>query len=337
MPAAEAGVVRSKNETSTSELGASLMKVTINADIPSADCFRRAEPAALELSPDQLRVATQVIDYAGALVVSAKNLRTDHRVRDLMSSALLRRAIVTSEGIRVLLMAGLMEPATACHRTLLDIEIALNLVLRDDTDRSAHRLAVSCAQDYQAHGEGILSDKEAREASAHRLAELRRVSAEYKRLTNSPVFDEVRKEVSASQYWHGFKSVREAFKSLGRGFDYAVQYDGYSWFVHGVNVEHDLSAPGPEGPSLRAFVERDPKHTSAVLGLALHKLLEIAGLILVDRGHDPSIIPGGRATLQREDGTEETINSLQFLQFLLLAHFDIREDAPIRSIRPVGA
>jgi hypothetical protein len=225
-----------------------------------------------------------------------------------------------------------MEPAAAAHRTLLDIEIAFNLVVKDSTDVMAKRLAVKCAQDYQQHGEGILRDPQARAKTEHRKDEIRQVSASYKKLVNDSAFDDVRVEVLKSQYWHGYKNVQETFKALDRTFEYAVSYDGYSWFVHGVNVEHDLSASSESGPALRALVERDPKNTLNVLGLALLKLIEICSLFLEDRRIDPSLGLEGKANLQRPDGAEEVLTPLQFLQLQILAHFDVRAEAPLRPV-----
>ena len=305
---------------------------TMNAAVPSADCFHRTQEAAREFSFDQRRIARSVIDYACAILVSANTFRPERRVRDLVTSALLRRATITTEGVRTLISAGLMEPAAATHRTLLDIEIAFNLIVRDPTDRMARRLALKCAQDYQQHGEGILRDPQARTKTEQRSNEIRQVSATYKQLVNDAAFDDVRAEVRGSQYWHGYKNVQEAFRALDRSFEYAVSYDGYSWFVHGVNIEHDLSASNESGPALRPLVERDPQSTLNVLGLALLKLIEICGLYLGDRGIDPALGIAAKATVRRPDGVEELLTPLQFLQFELLAHFDVRSEAPLRPV-----
>ena len=307
---------------------------SVDADIPSADLFFRDQPAANMLTPEQIRVSLQIVDFAGAVLHSANHVRPERSIRDLATLALLRRAVVTTEGIRVLVLRGLMEPATSCHRTLLDIEIAFKLILRDESDRMAHRLAASCAMQYKGHGEGILSDRDARTTSAERIQSIIAVSAAYKKLVASKQFDDVRAQVQRDQYWHGFKNTRDSFADLNQSRDYVVSYDAFSWFVHGVNIAHDLSASTPTGPTIRLLVEREPKITSNVLGLAAHKLLEIVGLYLSDRGIDIDKLHNGRARVRYDDGTEQTLGSIAFLQLMLLVHFDVRENAPFRPSDP---
>lgn len=69
-------------------------------------------------------------------------LSSPRAIRDaILVVALLRRALVTAEGIRVLLGNGLEEPAIATMRTLLDIELAVKLITMNPSTRMAERLA----------------------------------------------------------------------------------------------------------------------------------------------------------------------------------------------------
>jgi hypothetical protein len=309
------------------------VELELDAQIPCVDAFFRVREAEREFTYEQRRVARSCIDFAAAVLLSADQVRPERRVRDLVTAALLRRAIVSAESVRVLVSAGLIEAAISSSRTLLEIEVSIDLILGDPSDRYAKRLALACARDYREHGQGIFSDPKAREASDDRLDSLRMVTADYKRLTQSETFDEVRAELRAERNWHGYKNTEEFFKSRNRGAEYVVSYDAFSWFVHGVNIEFDLSTSGPHGPSLRALVERDPKVTLNPLGLALLRLLQICDAFIEDRGGAKMLGLDPPCRLTRADGHVEILTPLQALHSQLLAHFDVRPDAPLRPAR----
>ena len=158
---------------------------SIDASIPSANCFYRDEPAHLEMRADALQVATQVVDYGCALFQIANSVRAERRVRDLVVAALLRRAVISLEGVRNLVCLGLMEPALGLARTLQDVELSLKLVLRDETDRQAHSLAAWHYLQYQQHGQDMLGSRATREGpltSGERVNEVRAIAKNYKAL-----------------------------------------------------------------------------------------------------------------------------------------------------------
>lgn len=307
------------------------MQFELNASIPGIDLFHRHAPAADELTDAQKRIAIQTIDFCSAVLETANKIRPERRIRDLTTAALFRRAIVSAEGIRVLFLSGLLEPATACARTLLDLEVAFKILMADETDKMARRLAAHCALQYKKHGQHMMADGPTREklsAPGGRRNELIATSAKYDELLNSEAFDDVREAVLRDQHWHGFKNTKLAFESLGLSTDYVMLYDSYSWFVHGVNVEHDLAASTSAGPELRAFAERDPQLVARGLCLALIKLLDIVGLFCTDRGFDTETMLGGQSTVRRDDGVTESIPTITALHSLLIAHFGLSTQPP---------
>jgi len=306
---------------------------SLDAAIPGADQFHRSHPAEVELTSDAIRISEQVVDFGCAIIVALNAINPERRIRDLVTMALLRRAVVTGEAICVLLRRGLAEPAFASHRTLLDIEVAMKLILRDDRDVMARRLALACALQYKSHGEDMLGNRPTREdrlGAPDRVLHVLSVTRSYANLIKDPAFDPVRDAVIADTHWHGFQNMEEAMRELGQQPDYFITYDAVSWFVHGVNIEHDLSASTDDQPALRPLVERDPSQVRMIMGLALLKLLELFGLFLKDRKTDIDALLGGHGKMRLETGDEHDIGSLMAVTTLVMREFDIREDAPFR-------
>lgn len=299
---------------------------TISASVPTADLFARDNPASRELSDEARRIAIQVVDYGCALFSIANSARGERRVRDLVTAALLRRAVITLEAVRSLVFAGLMEPALATARTLQDIELALKHVLRDETDQKAHALAASHFLQYQRHGQDMLSNTPTREGTltdGDRLDEVKRVAKNYATWLESPVFDGVRAQLLKQRNWHGYERTEDAFAALDLDSDYFMTYDTASWFVHGSNIDHDMIDGDAKQAVFRAFVERDPDRTRNVLGLSLLKSLELYELIAEDKGVDVDAATGAKATVRIDGRGAERISSLNALRGLVMRDFDV--------------
>lgn len=306
-----------------------LRSFQMNAAIPSADLFFRARPAEDEGPAEAWRLARTVIDYGCALFASKLSLREDRRVRDAVLAALLRRTLVTAEGIVTLLSHGLVEPALALTRTLLDLYTSFRLIERDDTDRMAKRLAAFHYLAYQEHGQDMLSNRPTREGvlrTSGRIPEVIEVAKSYARHLESPAFDEIRAEVKGSQFWHGFSSAEEALRAVGQESEYHMTYDSASWFVHAVNVDHDYLQIGDGTLAMRPLVERDPKVIQPLLGYAVLRTIELLRLYCVDRGLDLDGPTGASASLVEEDGSITSVSSLTALELMALKNFDVRPD-----------
>jgi hypothetical protein len=289
------------------------------------------------MSADAQRIALQVIDYGCALFQVANAVRPERRVRDLVTAALLRRAVVTVEGIRALVFAGLMEPALSVSRTLMDIELSMKLVLRDKTDQKAHALAASHYLQYQLHGQEMLGNTPTREGmlgSADRIVEVRQIAKSYAAFLESPVFDGVRAELKADRFWHGFDRPEDAFRDIGQEAEYFMTYDSASWFVHGSNVDHDIIDGVGQTITFRPFIDRDPGRIQNVLGLALLKSLELYELFCSDKEIDLDAATGAEATVHIDGLQPERISSITALRGFVMKEFDVRPDSPFRPGSP---
>src|SRR4051812_16100591 len=149
------------------------------------DGFARRQPAIREGPEDPWVAARQLIDF-GCLLLEMSGVIPDGspeaQVRRLVMVALLRRALVTAEGIWLLLSRGLEEDANVLTRTLLDVHLNARLVTSDQTPRMAMRLAAYHYLRYQRHGERMLRDPGTREGmlgDAAERAETARIAGSY--------------------------------------------------------------------------------------------------------------------------------------------------------------
>jgi hypothetical protein len=306
------------------------VEVAIHGAIPQRDLFHRGQPA-LEGPEENWALAEQAISFGCALFAQWRQIRADQQLRDAVLQALLRRSLVTTEGLVVLLGRGLLEPAIATSRTLLDTELAVRLVLGDPTNRMAKRLAAYHYLTYQQHGQDMLADPVTRKgplSEAGRVPEVASVASSYKRFLMLPIFDDVRDELRSSRYWHGYLNAEEAFRAVGKASDYFMLYDVATWFVHDINVDFDYSERTDSELLLKPLVERDPAVIQLNLGQQLLRLVTICRLIVEDRGY-PSEPPFDRpSTVTFPDGSVEQINGLEALEGQLVAHFNLPRRVP---------
>jgi hypothetical protein len=262
-------------------------QVEIQIDYPVAqiDLFHRDQPADREGDPHLWAVVRDVISFGSALLQGAPPPDPSSRPRDLILIALLRRALVTAEGVDTLLRRGLYEPAFALFRTLLDIELNLKLVAQDPTDTMARRLAAYHYLRYQRHGQRIAATPEARERrkSGHGLNPVA-VARSYAAFLDSPMFDDIREAVRSSQHWHGLKNVEDAFVKVGSRDDYIVLYDLGSYFAHASNPEWDFADADGTHVRMRALVERNPAPNAMSQKNLAIRLLAIVQLYVDQRG-----------------------------------------------------
>lgn len=274
-----------------------MVQVPVHYSTPQFDQFHRAMPASREGPPERWAALQTLIDFGGWLFGIPSAIRAEQPQRDLVLVALLRRALVTAEGLRVLLAQGLEEPAVGLTRTLLDIELAMKLVTQDRTDRTAKKLAAWHYYAAQKHGQRMLDDTTTRASLRAEEAELVRVvqtTKSFANLLRLPVFDEVREEVRRSRHWHGFDRVEDAFRAVGAVSDYTVPYNVASPFVHASNVDHDftdirLKPDGGQEIAVRPFVQRDPERVLPLLGTTVLRLHNIITMYVEDRGLEDTI------------------------------------------------
>lgn len=301
------------------------------------DLFHRDVPASLEGDPNHWRIAQEVIDHGCFVLSKANTVREGRGVRDSVTGALLRRALVTAEAVRTLTACGLEEPAAAQFRTLLDVRLNLRLVLSDPSDRMARRLAAYHYLGAKRHLQSQLSDP-SRRAHLESVPEHHRwtldVARKMKGYFDSETFDDVREAVQSSRMWHGFDRVEDAFLAAGMADDYRTLYSTYSPFVHVSNVDFDFVDIDEQGrPVLRALPQRDPARTrSFLLGICL-TLIPILKDIVADKGQEDYQEPF-RATI--EGGDTFDLHPLDVLLHEVLITFDRPGQDPSGSGPPSG-
>jgi len=259
---------------------------TIEGLIPLSKRFHRDRPAADEGPPQAWTAVEQVIDHCAALLDIANVIRPGRHVRDSVSSALLRRAVITAEGGRRCIYHSLEEPALVLMRTLIEAELNLLLVSRDETDRMAERLAAFHYLGGRRYMKKVFGSEEARARLLrnpdHRDF-MQGASRRLKEYFASPAFDAVREEVEVNEHWHGYGSVEAAFRAVGGSSDYANLFSSYSPFVHASNVDFDFADIVDGRPHMKAVIQRDPERTLNMLsGIALI-LLRMARTYLDDK------------------------------------------------------
>jgi hypothetical protein len=264
--------------------------VYYRAATPETDRFSRRQPALLEGPEQAWKASRDLIDFGVRLLELSGRVQTssdEEKVREFAYLALLRRALVTTEAAWMLLAKGLYEPALAQIRTLLDVQLNINLIHGDASPKMAIRLGAYHYLRNQRHGEKALRDRDTRigaltDGLIERTIE---VARSYARHLESPVFDSVRDDLRTSRHWHGHSSVEEAFRSAGDSSDYFVSYDSFTPFVHASNIDHDFEDDGDaSGPKLRPLVERDPQHVQIALGFVSFRFLDVVQVFVKARG-----------------------------------------------------
>jgi hypothetical protein len=307
------------------------VEVVISGQIPQRDGFFRRQPAELEGPTENWSLARTTIDFGVAMFVQWNATRREPHLTDAVLQALLRRCLITSEGMVVLLSHGLLEPAVALSRTLLDNELAFRLILGDASGRMAKRLAAYHYLTYQRHGQDMLSDPPTRDgtiAKAGRIEELATIAGSYKRHFHASIFDEVRDDLKNARFWHGYENVEKAFAAVGQSSDYFMQYDAATWFVHDINVDFDYADRQDDQLVLKPLVERDPHVIQTHLGHQALRLATILRLLVDDRGYpiDPPFDQMSSVTFP--DGRVEYVNALEALMGQLVSQFNVPRSPP---------
>jgi hypothetical protein len=266
------------------------------------DPFHRLTPLDQSTLKLPWEAATAVLEATWRFLLGSGDvsvLSTKHQ-QTVIVAALVRRAVVITEGIFRLLRGGLIEPAFGLYRTLLEIHFTLKLVLEDDTSKMALRLlGYDC---YQRHlyGEKQLRNPLTREVLENSIGEKKNVAAKAKswRLTlEDPAFDTVREELLADiknqKGWHGKgQRIGDAAKAAGMEEEYVRTYGLASLYVHADNVAWDFDEQSEGKPMLKAFVHEDTGDIVGTLGKVTVELLFI--LLLVVDYRKPDLIRDGK-------------------------------------------
>src|ERR1700733_1907682 len=102
--------------------------------ISIVDGFNRAHVIGQDI-PKAWRLTCQiVIDHGSYLLENRSTFRPNSTMRDLLLSTLVRRALVTAEGIRLMALYGLYEPAYANVRTLVELQLRVKHLIHNPSE-----------------------------------------------------------------------------------------------------------------------------------------------------------------------------------------------------------
>ncbi len=280
------------------------LQVDYSGDIGLANLFVRERPASQKGDPAPWAMAQKIIDHGCFILTHANTLREERGLRDSVTAALLRRILITAEGVRSLVAAGLEEDAVVLFRTLIELQVNLWLVTADDTDTMAKRLAAFHYLKARRHFSKLFGNPDTRgriQGDGEHFEWGRETSRRMKEFLDSESFAEVRKEVATSQHWHGLPTTEAAFETAGLIDDYVTLYDTFSPFTHGDNMEHDFAEIDDEGRlHLKALPQRDPARTISLLKGLCFKLVQVYERFLEDKDN-PEYQPPLEATTSDGD------------------------------------
>ena len=240
--------------------------------------------------------AEETFNFGTRLLDQLSRVPTNRQLRDVVLAALLRRALVISGSILKLLHTGLVETSVALSRSLMDIELTIQLIVQDETDDTALRLVAYDYYQRQLFGQKQLSDTATRGVLAEYPGESARVksaSRGWKEQFNSPFFDRVRedllRDLKEHRGWHGRGTQEEAFAFVGDSPEYFRQYNLQSPFVHAVNPEADMLEEREGKPFLKPIFATEPEQILPTLALALFRLYHILVNVIADRLYAPAL------------------------------------------------
>lgn len=296
----------------------------IESNVPQSSIFQRDNPAYLEGPLSAWELARSAVDLGGALLQAWRLANAATKLRHSVIVALVRRTLITAEGVRVLLERGLHEPAVALARTQLEIDLWVDMIHRDASDDLSHRLAAYHYLTYQRHGEGMLHNPRTRNerlASSSRVPEVIEVAKAYARQLESAVFDRVRADLAAGGNWHGLSGAEAAFKSVDRDADYHMEYHAATWFVHCLNIDWDFVGIDESTIHLRPAVDRDPSRILVSLGLSVLRLLGVLEIAVRELGYPTHEHFRVGSVVTYPDGSTERINAIDALRGLAVRQY----------------
>jgi hypothetical protein len=215
--------------------------------------------------------------------------RADHWTRDMVTASLLRRAAITYRAIAATLYYGLLEPSIVAYRTLLEVELSMKLIVNDDTNVMAERLAVYHYISGVRVTQAMTRDDVTRTALLADQSEFGNVTDRTRRLKHalkSKVFDSVRDDVVRFRHWSGARNIQEAFEWAKASTDFTRAYSPASAWVHATNVDAEWSA-GPDGSAtLKPFWADQPREIESLLSSSSYRALNVHFAFAHDRKGD---------------------------------------------------
>jgi hypothetical protein len=255
-----------------------------------------------EAAERALQLAQRILQNRGEKTVAAEPTR--HR-RLVATASLLRRSIVTTDGVRALLLNRILEPATAACRTLADIEVAMRLVTDDETDAMSERLIAFEYLNRYRYQHKHLSDGEMRrflESVPGEKDKTKELAKSWQDQFEGEAFAAIRgkliNDLDNSRGWHGKGAVQDAFAAVGMAIDYVQDYGLSSHFVHGINIEFDMQGFEEGKPMLKPLRTQDGKQLQSCMGVACWRLYSTSLRFWSDKAFEKTPTPVSVLELQ---------------------------------------
>lgn len=291
------------------------VEVEVSIRLPQLDAFNRANPPGASSGAEVWHFATQMIDYGCALFATNNTVRSESPTRDLVVAALLRRALITTEGLLNILYHGLPEAAIPLLRTLLDIEVNAKLVTKDSSEATAKRLAAYHYFAVTRHQHKLLTDPLSRrlleefEGGKTEAAGLARKNEDW---FEAPGFVDVRDSIVPGRPWHGYARAEDAFAAAGLTTDYFQTYDSGTLFTHAANIDFDFADIVDGQVMLKAPLTADDLQLVTILGVALTHLYAIIKVFVEDKK-----IQEVEGSFTVDGVREEIVSAMDAISFLL--------------------
>jgi Family of unknown function (DUF5677) len=264
--------------------------MTGGATISIVDGFNRAHVIGQDI-PKAWRLACQlVIDHGSYVLQNRSTFRPNSTMRDLLLSTLVRRALVTAEGIRLMALYGLYEPAYANVRTLVEIQLRVNHLIHNPSEQEALTIVGFQYKMNHRTGTAILTDRATR-ASLEEVVDgkeyVLNTARTFKEALGATTFAAVADEIARRGHWHGLESIEEAFRAVGDSPAYNQLYCVASELVHGDSPDRDLVDVVDKQAILRPLSMSDTDVIGRLLGETSTRLWNILYVFVTDRRPGP--------------------------------------------------
>lgn len=309
------------------------VRFSVKGRLPLSNKLGRDQPAALEGPPQAWQLAQQVVDHGVFILENVNAVTEGRKVRDLVIGALLRRALITAEGVRTCVFHGLEESTVVLLRTLLEAELNLQLVTNDSSEEMATRLAAYHYLKAKRHVTDVLEHPEVQAGEDEFKGFMKGVGRQQKEFFASPTFDRVRESLLASQHWHGHKNVEAAFESVGGGTDYLHLYQSFSPFVHVANLDYDFADIVDDKTRMKSLAQRDPRIVQHYLKGLVFILFRILDLYIQDKKAEDYADP---FTVAFDNGDTEQVSPLSALKQQAIAVWGKAEGWSMESLAGDG-
>jgi hypothetical protein len=267
----------------------------VSSESPRLGGFSHQPPIGDSLPPPWMPAVREFVDL-GARLLGVHSVPAGRAItRQLVLETLTRRALITAEGVCVLVGRGLAEPALATLRTLIELQLRAAVVAEDPGDDGAQLLVAAGYIEERRAAQHTLNDP-GMDWWFTRHPSLRSdVEYDVARLTAAiahPRFNAIRGQLDQRRppEWHGEDALYAACAKLGLSMSYREVYAPASAYVHGGRPDDDLEVLPDGALALRGLVTGDVARLNRILTAVVIRLRAILLMYVIGRriGDEPT-------------------------------------------------